>query len=836
MARLHAVDLIERARMDELLQLMGITGQLVRGEILDQAEGRPGWAVTLADLLLRAGDVDSFLKGKALLGQVDRYLRRAGINPNAMDVLAIVAALGGVSELELPLLAQESEVARSVAAGILGTAAKSGLIDVQLRHGNNEDRPLRFYRVRPPMLAEVLVAERAFEAPAPMVDFDGLASRWPERLGDLAGAAIDAALLGAEGARSRAEGLLNAALASDGVRHQVKVDLSTSFLRLDKRAGEDILRVVRRSFDAIIGGGDANGWVAEPVVKLAAMAARWYQIDAAFELLLDACLVDERPTNQNPSHPLRQLDDLVHNFHPEVARRDDLRYTIAAALKRWLAVAPEDPSRDGVVAAVVPTLLGLNLQSAYSDAGRPMTLQLIETVVPPDEMRRIFHELWPVLAEMLDGGHSELADALIGVAGDWLRIGGDYDHPFGQSHPPDCVAAAKEIGEALVVELANRTDLGLGTRVHLRSTAEFHDVLVSVDIPPELEVFFREFEPGAEDWHEAERALTADLKAKAEEWASEDPATIVGRLVDLRAEIERAKLRWPDRTWIVCMTLAEKVADPLAWLNAAEAAGFMPEGCLFGERALEGGDLTHERAGALLADSKSRTTMLGTMLGSSSAPPWAVRQAADALTARDYRLIESLVIREELSDDGVRLLLQSTSGSVRAMVAVALFRARYREESWSPGRFEAAWLDALTELRASALPGVPQYEIAELFEYLARQYPDTLADLVERSLAEVEDAERFRVLPHDCWETLFRLPAVQKLRLWRRFRDQPVANWLLKDHLIGADIEWLEEMLDGGEISVNEALGSFRGMGPEPPIDALAKLLVPRGVDPEQIA
>jgi hypothetical protein len=32
---------------------MGITGQLARKEILDQAEGRPAWAITLADLLLR---------------------------------------------------------------------------------------------------------------------------------------------------------------------------------------------------------------------------------------------------------------------------------------------------------------------------------------------------------------------------------------------------------------------------------------------------------------------------------------------------------------------------------------------------------------------------------------------------------------------------------------------------------------------------------------------------------------------------------------------------------------------------------------------------------------
>lgn len=459
----------------------------------------------------------------------------------------------------------------------------------------------------------------------------------------------------------------------------------------------------------------------------------------------------------------------------------------------------------------------------------------IETVVPPEEMRRIFRKLWPLLAEMLDSDHLELIDALIGVAGDWLRIGGDYDRPFAQSHHPDCVAAAKQIGEALVAELADRTDLSLGTRVYLRSTAEFHDVQVSVDIPPDVKVFFREVERGKDNWREAEQTLVADLKTKAEDWVSEDPLTIIGRLVELRAELKRAKVQWPDRTWIVCQTLAEKVVDPLAWLKAAEAAGFMPEGCRFADRALEAGDLIEEHAGALLADPKSRTTMIGMMLASSSAPEWAARQAAEALTAHDYRLIETLVVREELSDEGVRLLLGG-AGLVRAMVAIALFSGRRREDGWSPGQFEGAWLDALLDLRASELPEVPHYEIAELFEYLAQQYPDTLADLVERSLAEAENAEVYRVLPHDCRNALYRLPAGQKLRLWRRFRDQPITNRLLRDHLVGADIEWLKEMLDGGEMSAEEALGAFRGTGLEPPIDRLAKLLVPRGVDPERIA
>jgi hypothetical protein len=39
--------------MDQLLLGMGITGQLARTEILDQSEGRPGWAISIGDMLLR---------------------------------------------------------------------------------------------------------------------------------------------------------------------------------------------------------------------------------------------------------------------------------------------------------------------------------------------------------------------------------------------------------------------------------------------------------------------------------------------------------------------------------------------------------------------------------------------------------------------------------------------------------------------------------------------------------------------------------------------------------------------------------------------------------------
>jgi hypothetical protein len=82
------LDLLERPEVDTIIRAMGITGVIARQEILDQAEGRAGWAVALADLLLRSG-WDDLVTGKALLGQVDGYLRRSQLSVSARDLLEV---------------------------------------------------------------------------------------------------------------------------------------------------------------------------------------------------------------------------------------------------------------------------------------------------------------------------------------------------------------------------------------------------------------------------------------------------------------------------------------------------------------------------------------------------------------------------------------------------------------------------------------------------------------------------------------------------------------------------------------------------------------------------
>lgn len=831
-AQVYELDLMEREPLDDVIQVMGITGRLARREILDQAEGRPAWAVTLADLLLRKNDPQSLISGKALLGEAGRYLRRAGLIASAIDVLAVVSALGWISEPELVKLGAELQLPPTDIAGVLDAAARSGLIDV--RSGYTAD--LRAYAVRPPMLADALVAERAFTVPVPAIDLRGLASRWPERAGELARAVIRSSVLGARRARQLAEALLDEALGGDTVTVEAKTSLCLEFMRLDRRAGEHVLQLARESLDQVAGTGDVSGWELENAVSLAARAAWLYQIDAAIDLLLTASLADHRPENSQPGHPLRQLEDLVRDFHPEVPRQLGLRQQIAARASRWLGQAPDDPFRLRVTAAVMRIVLSLGIRSTVPNPGRPHELNLIDTIVPAEEIRQVFREIWPVLEEMLSRERPGLATAAIDVAAEWLRIGGGHDHPFGQNHPQDSVCAAREAGEALVSALALRADLSVGNRARLRSVVKRLDVPIAVDLPEDLAVFFTDIETLTGDWLKAEKILVEGIRTAMDAWARDDPVHVVMRLSELKAELAYAQNRWPDRTLIAASRLAEIVLHPQEWLQASIGQGFMPEGCRFAERLAQDGMLSPDDARSLLASPASRAEIIEVLLGSEPPSSPSTELAAAAFTINDYRLMQWLMLRGRLTAERQTALLTQPDPELRAPVAVAIFTGRRSREDWSPGELEPAWLAALDGLQPSRTPGCPGYDMADLFKYLASHYPDTLTRIISRSLSDAGESGAYGALPYECWDVIQLLPASSKLELRRQFQDQPVRRWLLHSHMVGPDTEWLEELLTTHEISPDEALSCYTGTSPDVPIEALAKLLVPRGIDPVRIA
>jgi hypothetical protein len=830
-AQVLQLELLERHILDQLVVSMGITGQLARSEILDQAEGRPGWAVALGDILLRAQDTASLLTGKALYGQVQRYLLRAAVPHEATDLLATVAAVGEIAEMELGELASELGMPRPQLVRLLASTAKSGLVDVQSGYDWSQRRNIRHYMVRPPMLADVLAAERAFAADVPGVDLRALAQRWPAKLTAVAEAAIDSALLGAPGARAEAEHFYQQAVRSPDVPQTDTVRLSKRFARIDRQAAQAVVADVRAAFEQWKTAEATEPWQIEPALELAYRSARWYLLEDAAELLLDAAPYDQRPLNSNPGHPLRKLADLVHDFHPELPPPSDQRMMLARVADRWIERDPS-PERWAVYGHVGEALLGLRLSSALPAPGDPNKLQLIETIAAPAEIRRIYEEIWPQIRRRLETAPPHVTKTVLRAVEDWLRIGRGFDRPFGRSHPQASIDAAKELGERMLQELAPVAGAHPGLAMSIKGIGERFEVKLEVLVSNEYKTFFADIDRG--NWRAEAQRLEEGIGEIVQGWADEDPTAVMQRLAELRTQLELSNVLWPDRVLMACKALADRVADPLAWSDLALEHGLFPSASPFLERAVtQGAELGEERLVRYLASPAARWTVISTILTANNSE--ADRQRLlPHLRADDYNYFETLYLRQQLTPERSRELLTKPPPAARGAVAAAMLPKERGD--WTPGELESEWLAAIELLEPEATAGFADYEAAQLTEFLATNYPDRLTRWVGSRLeANMETRITYDALPHPTWETLHHLPLEHKDELWSRFRQGPAGHFL-GQYLVGQDVGWLEHALDEGLLTADEALETYNALGPHPSIEQLARLLVPRGVDARRIA
>jgi hypothetical protein len=207
------------------------------------------------------------------------------------------------------------------------------------------------------------------------------------------------------------------------------------------------------------------------------------------------------------------------------------------------------------------------------------------------------------------------------------------------------------------------------------------------------------------------------------------------------------------------------------------------------------------------------------------------------LGVEDFRIVETMYIRKQLDDDTSRALLTQPAARVRGMVAIAMFGGQGGtfNSDWRPGNLQAEWLAAIHEFRSDEA-AIPDHHEAASFGYLAAHYPSDLSELVRASLDESSNDAVYGTFTESSWSTLANLPPAERRDLLVHFKDRPVVTWILRRHLIGWDISWLEELLESGEMTPEEVLAGYNGFSGSPPLEPYARLLVPRGVAPERIA
>ena len=777
------------------------------------------------------------MDGRALLGEASAHLRRSQTDPDDVEALATIAALGSAGETELARLASTLGISTSKLARSITLAATAGLIDVSSRYSPDAARSQRVYDLRPPMLAAALVTERAFLATVPTLDLNALADNWSDHLLPLTQGAIDAARLGAAGARPVVDHLFERLLGSDPAPERL-LETSKKFAALDERAGDRALLMCENTLRQLLASGrDDIDWANQGAVELAAVVAGRYHSQAAIKFLLDSAAVYRGRWPRPPAHPLRRLDDMITAFHPEFQRPVDWRDFIAIALANWWSEASSPGSvQQQVFADAAAALLSPRIRAWLTDPGEPRQLTIHEGVVSIEEMQHILDDTWPRIRHVLALGSDLVAATIINGVADWLRIGGGYDTPFGKEHRPESVAAAHVIALKLSKDIASIPQLSLGARLKLRGLLAWHNIDLDVEIPQSWEPFLDDDERGPDvDYAEREGRLTEQIAAAVAAWATEEPEVIVNRLVDLKRATTLAQLHWPNRVWIAAASLAQDVASPLSCLIGAldrelgvEATAFLPR--VFNEALA-----TPELVGRLLADRSTRPDVIKHCLLSES--PVLQSMVFGDLEVDDFQIVETMYLRKQVSDDATRALLTQTTSRVCGMVAIAMFVGQGGRDhtGWSPGDLESQWLSAVHEFRSDEA-AIPDHHEAALFAYLAVNYASDLTELIRVSLDESADDAIYSAFTHSSWNTLARLPPGERRKLLAHFKDRQVVMWMLRRYLIGFDISWLEELLDSGEMTADEVLAGYDGISGTPPLSPYARLLVPRGVAPERIA
>lgn len=273
--------LLERQDVDAILRQLGVTNYWLRSAILEQAGGRPGWAVILAKTAVKGAS--GVFDGQALAGQVVRYIQAGGGDERRLDVLAYVALHGGVAEESLGELCRRLGMRLAEVTGALHASTRNGLLE----------RWNGTWHVRPEPLRVALI-DRWFLGPEPREPMRVLLGQHPEEEVELVTAALQAALRGsrpgAEIGRERAPRLTANVMEGE----VAAITILHLYAMLDEQAAA---WAVRERIAPTLADDGCPGTAKAVIRGMLHDVVGRFQTAGAVRILLDEALVTEGPAN-----------------------------------------------------------------------------------------------------------------------------------------------------------------------------------------------------------------------------------------------------------------------------------------------------------------------------------------------------------------------------------------------------------------------------------------------------------------------------------------------------------------------------------------------------------
>jgi hypothetical protein len=518
---LRRLSLLTRDQIAEVVKSAGIEQpNWVIREIVTQAEGLPGLAVTLARACVN-GDWEEVLRGRKLTAHV-RSIVGHDIAERALSCLALLA-LAGDAGLKLEFVASSLEIPFVDVRGYFTNLAAAGIVH------EKDDAVV----VRPPPLRGALVRDFFFSGPT-SIPLPRLPS---ETLGDTTLSIIDAKRLGA---------MIPDELIFDFV---CRADSAKAWERYGWLGEHECGRVLKDYPSQF---------------RLVRHAALAHIAAQAIPLLLTAAVDDDRALHSHTDHPLRIIQDWAH----DPRRREDPisnRQVLFSTTCEWA----KQGGQNGMAYRAFGIALSPAVQFVESDPGSGHSVTISSGVLPLKCLRQLA-EIWTEVVDFIKcypptswAGIRKLVEA-------WASPS-DHGH---RSPPSDAYEFMQHTASKMLQDVLELGRHNNGVVYWVARTAH----TVPTDLTPSFDPDFSALFPLTDplERHRFQVQQLAHVRALAEDWRAVPVDVGVSKLCRFEREIREAGHVWPDYRIQFCQRLAELVESPLAWAEALSSARAHP--------------------------------------------------------------------------------------------------------------------------------------------------------------------------------------------------------------------------------------------------------------------
>lgn len=603
------------------------------GEILDQSEGRPGLAATLAQWA-QHGEFKNLVNGQLLLREIEKDLSRSD---STLDALAPFALAGGYG-MRLPTAAQALGWPENDLRAALRPVSGTGI----LQETDDSDPDRRFIGVKPEALRVALV-ERAY--------FSGVLSM-----------PVEAALQQAGDPDPCTRTLIQVLARGGRVPHTLIRERLEELHRVNWPGG------LWERYVAT--GEEAARWVLERHPDRVLSVGR-AALAVVPDIALDGLLNASGEGNLGTDDPTQVIESWVRSGLPgkDAAKR---RVLLVGRLAEHIRSAREQGNEWCTAWRLSPANLfraafSLNATGMRADPLDDRRVLITSGSLLGSEVRDLA-QVWPKALDALRALGDDGVRCARQIVEEWTgRLLTRGQHP--ETNP-----TAEQEAPGMVHDIIELADGAPGVVMWAQRLVRNRKLVAEV---PELDdpLLDKLFPATARPWDSfPTEAIRASARELADEWRREDPRTVARRMMYYERQRELADHLYPNVLKHLPHEVAERVDEPSEWLRAfldQRAPGSLAQPFL--EAAIVASPASDTPWELVARDSQYALACSRVGLSLPGLPESAVAHILEAVR-RVVAVRHDLVPWGDLSHEWQCRLLRDTNARVRAAAAAGLWR------------------------------------------------------------------------------------------------------------------------------------------------------------------